>query len=832
MTEPAQRSDSPSPPKGERGSGGEGRATPSLLHRSASGSLAPHPRPLSPSGGEGRSLTLAIVVCLWPVMLFAQAPGNDPSRRDAITLDVDSVAVKKLGAVRDLIAAQQWRQAIDLLNQIATQHGDKLTPSGPNRFVSVTTQCQLLLNNLPADGLRMYREQMDPQIQPWLREGIANHDEELLRRIVRQAFASSHTDDALFWLGEIAFSRGEFLRARACWESVLPLSHTSAPTPNTDPPSSILHSPTSILDPRPLVLTYPDTDLDPAAVRARLVLCSLFERDFGRAKRELREFSKLHPTAEGTLAGRRGVFVEILADVTRSESASGGRQPPGNANQVSAPNAQAAQPEASRPSFAEALDHDHATFAGAAARQYVAQQNVDVRGPVWAKPVSMTEQTVANFGRDADPSPWQRFDPEKSPALPASRVLSYFPVVTNRVLLVSDESSVSAFDLATGRAAWGADPANGVIYELPDDPPRRPRGRTAGVPAFTLTVSGGRAFTRLGSPVTARTDDLGLDRVASHLVCLDVARGEGKLVWSRDAVSFEPPSPLWSFEGTPAAVDGRLFVALRQGSSRPQMFVACLNAETGRTIWLRRVGIAEASLAGHYHEISHQLVTVADGSVFYNTNAGAIVALDAADGSYRWVATYPRVEPESQAEFNARRQLGPNPCVVDGGVVIASPYDAGILLALDSASGLVVWSRELRTRPRAILGVGRAPADGDRTLVVQTDQIWGLDAETGRVRWQVGDQHSQFRTLGRGALAGDSVVCPTREEIWIVDQATGGLRRRLRLADDHRESGGNVLIAPDRLIITGSNRMAAFGPSAPGTEPHRRGLLSIRMENH
>jgi outer membrane protein assembly factor BamB len=720
-------------------------------------------------------------------MLFAQAPGVGPSRRDAITLDVDSVAVKKLGAVRDLIAAQQWRQAIDLLNQIATQHGDKLTPSGPNRFVGVATQCQLLLTNLPADGLRVYREQMDPQVQPWLRDGIANHDKDLLGKIVRQAFASSHADDALFWLGEIAFARGEFSRARACWESILPLSYATPPPANNDPTSTIHHPPHTTLDPRPLVLTHPDTDLDPAAVRARLVLCSLFERDFGRAKRELRDFSRLHQSAEGTLAGRRGVFAEILDDVFKSV---------------------------------------------VELRQHVAQNIVDVRGPAWAEPVSLTEQIVANYGRDPDPFPWRRFDPEQSPSLPASRVLSYFPVVTDRVLLVCGESSVSAFDLATGRAAWGDDPTNGVIYELPDDPPRRTRGRTAGVPAFTLTVVGGRAFARLGSPVTARTDDLGLDRVASHLVCLDVARGEGKLVWSRDAVSFEPPSPLWSFEGTPVAADGRLFVALRQGSSRPQMFVACLDAETGRTIWLRRVGIAEASLAGHYHEISHQLVTVADGGVFYNTNAGAIVALDAADGSYRWVATYPRVEPESQAEFNARRQLGPNPCVVDAGagVVFASPYDAGVLLALDSASGLLLWSRELRTRPRAILGVGRDSSNGDRTLVVQTDQMWGLDAETGRVRWQVGDQHSQFRTHGRGALAGDVVVCPTREEIWIVDQSTGALRRRLRLADDHRESGGNVLIAPDRLIIAGSNRITAFGLSAPVTEPHRPRLLSIRTE--
>ena len=47
---------SPSPPEGERGTGGEGRMSPGLVEMHASGSLAPHPQPLSPFGGEGSSL--------------------------------------------------------------------------------------------------------------------------------------------------------------------------------------------------------------------------------------------------------------------------------------------------------------------------------------------------------------------------------------------------------------------------------------------------------------------------------------------------------------------------------------------------------------------------------------------------------------------------------------------------------------------------------------------------------------------------------------------------------------------------------------------------------
>jgi methionyl-tRNA synthetase len=47
------RKTSPSPPEGERGPGGEGQAAPDLVADRCREPIAPHPQPLSPSGGEG-----------------------------------------------------------------------------------------------------------------------------------------------------------------------------------------------------------------------------------------------------------------------------------------------------------------------------------------------------------------------------------------------------------------------------------------------------------------------------------------------------------------------------------------------------------------------------------------------------------------------------------------------------------------------------------------------------------------------------------------------------------------------------------------------------------
>ena len=69
----------PSPPKGERGPGGEGRATPGVTHQQALGTLAPHPQPLSPWGGEGR--TRRVILCL---VVFAATLGYGYARRHGI----------------------------------------------------------------------------------------------------------------------------------------------------------------------------------------------------------------------------------------------------------------------------------------------------------------------------------------------------------------------------------------------------------------------------------------------------------------------------------------------------------------------------------------------------------------------------------------------------------------------------------------------------------------------------------------------------------------------------------------------------------------------------
>ena len=120
-------------------------------------------------------------------------------------------------------------------------------------------------------------------------------------------------------------------------------------------------------------------------------------------------------------------------------------------------------------------------------------------------------------------------------------------------------------------------------------------------------------------------------------------------------------------------------------------------------------------VAGDY---GHRLLSLDGPSLYYQTNLGAVIALEAETGAVRWVANYPR--QDSARMGGSDRDL--NPAVVHDGLVIVAPSDAAAIFAFDADSGRLVW----KTDPIAdevklshLLGVakGRLVATGDRVLL-------------------------------------------------------------------------------------------------------------------
>jgi len=355
-----------------------------------------------------------------------------------------------------------------------------------------------------------------------------------------------------------------------------------------------------------------------------------------------------------------------------------------------------------------------------------------------------------------------------------------------------------------------------VIYpsgtEAPGNLPTAPFG---GEPRYSLTVSEGRLYARLGDPITTRPRDE-LRENDNFLVCLDLQHGEGKLLWKVDAGSIDGQAV---FEGAPLVVDEKAYAVVRRG--RPQMVtsVACFDAETGRRLWERSVCAAVANAMTGDGVLSHELLTAGDHALFLCTGTGAVAALESDGGAVRWIVTY-ESSPADGSSSGRRRSETP-PCLFTNNIVLAAPSDFDGIMAIESHSGLTLWRRALPGGIEHLLGANNG------ILIASGQGLWGLDLATGRVLWHVGYRDPVSFGYGRGILAGQVVYWPTREEIFVVDQATGALKRRIPLLARDGERAGNLLLAGEFLVVVQPQRIAVFGPNAGS--PARPKDLSLQM---
>jgi len=699
------------------------------------------------------------------------APGSRFELSETVQLDrADNTVRATMDRVREYLDDQQWDEAVQALSEMMEQTGNKLlsvTEEDERRFISVRDYCQLQLSALPPEALALYRSRVDPSARKWCQEGIARRDRRLLEKVVDEAFASSWGDNALDALGEIALESADCAAARSYWEKIIPV----------EPPDGARHT----------WLCVPDTELDPAAVRARMVLASILEGSSSRARDELAVMTQSYADARGRLGGREVNYVEALSSLL--EESEGWPKPEATA--------------------------DWPTFAGSPLRDKVAPAAIDPAGVAWRVPLRPTRAADLFIGGFGGGRVVPRLVAEE-----ARSPLSYHPVVVGNLVLVNNQREILALDLDTGEPAWDA--ARPEIYRDPLDEEALALYDPSdglGVPRFTMTAVGGKLYARMGSAVTSRPQQPQFARGAGYLVCLDL-EAEGRMTWKA-----EPSERDLSFEGSPVADEANVYVAMRQGGIQPQAHVACFEAGSGRLRWRQFVCAAETPARGMLHETTHNLLTLHRDTIYLNTNLGAVAALSAHDGRVKWISLYPRALQGDLVRPAPHRGRDLNPCLYDRGILLVAPSDSRRIFALEAATGQILW----QTDPRVDLDdVVHLLGVSDDSLIAAGGKLhWiGLKGEeAGKVKysWPDGPETPGY---GRGVLAGDCVLWPTRDTIHVFDRASGQQKKVISL-EGRDATGGNLLVTERRLLIASGDELVALGvharpPDQPPTKLARR----------
>lgn len=688
----------------------------------------------------------------------------------AVTLDeADNAARSHLERIQRYLADAQWDEAIEALRGLMDTSGDQLLPLPPEaaqrredfvRYVPLRHFAQWRLAALAREApqaLEAYRQRVDPLAAAWLRQALAARDAQRLQEIADRFFVSRSGDEALWHLGEIELERGHFARARAAWERLCPPREDALPTAR---------------------LTYPDSDLDPGGLCARLALVSILEGSAAGASAELARLEQLAPDATGTLGGRTGRYAELLEDLLA----------------------------ASRMWAAPATPADWTTFGGSAARGQAAAAGVDVAlQPLWSVPLPRRAAGAA--------------DPAFADNATAEGTRCYHPLVFQTSVLVATGDTLDdlhGYDALTGRPLW-------LETSLPPDAVAAAQaaglGGAAsagqiGTPHYTLTRDGDRLYAKLGLqatavPIAERRDPVPLGYVAA----LDLQADKKRLFEIR--LDQPPWGEGWAVEGVPLAADGRLYVALRQRDAvRTQSLVAAFDSKRGERVWQQLVATAETFDQGALVEYTQNLLALDEGLLYLNTNLGAVAALRARDGQVQWVTRYPQVSSAdgkaAAGEPAAGRSL--TPCLVHQGLVFAAPADSDCVFALEAATGLLRWAtpRGVVADVQFLLGVGQG------NLLVSGSRLVWIDAASGEVKARFpATVDRELCGYGRGVLAGTQVYWPTRDRIYVFEQRGPYQTRQPMELTPLGLTGGNLVIARDLLVIAAADRLSAFNAFGP-----------------
>jgi outer membrane protein assembly factor BamB len=701
------------------------------------------------------STIAALATVVWrPAMaqLITFGAGGRFVLAEGVELDrADGAVLAQLERVKAFLADRKWDEALETLNRIMEDSEGKLLGVAENRFVGLREYCQMQIAALPPEALKLYRANIDPVSRKWYEEGIAEHDPRLLRKVVDQAFAGSWGDDALLALGDMAIESGDYTGARWHWERIIP--HPQAAGQTATWPG------------------YPDTDIDPAAIRARLVLASILEGSAARARDELDQFKRLHGRASGRLGGMEVNYAEALGKLLSAS--------------------------ASWP--AGAHNFDWPTFAGSPARNAAAPQKLDFGSVAWRAPLP---QAVA-----PTPNVVETFAPNVS-ALP-----SYHPVIVGDMALVNTCREILALRLSTGKPYWNR--AEAAIFRDQLDQSAAdlalPSG-TLGAPRFTLTVFGGKVYAYIGTGITSLAQGQSADVRPGHLVCLDLA-AEGRLLWKI------APEQGWTFDGSPVADGAGVYVAMRRIDIRPRAYVACFDPISGRMRWRQFVASAETPALGRNCQITHDLLTLAGDSIYFNTNLGAVAALGIDDGRIQWLRLYPRLRQGNLAQLAPNWLRDLNPCLYHQGVLYVAPADSPQIFAFDAQTGMILW----QTGDQTEWALDLLGATDDYLIAGGKKLYWiGLkDEDRGRIKrvWPEGNDKPGF---GRGIISGDCILCPTREKILIFDVKTAQPRKTIELVPRDAQ-GGNLLVTDLGLLIATDKELIALGKTTnPSKEKHQQ----------
>ncbi len=671
----------------------------------------------------------------------------------------DRDAESWLRRAEDAASRGDWKLACDTLERVIEQHGDRTVTIDETSYYSVTRLVERQIREWPEEGLAAYRLLNDPEVQRLFERGRDEFDWEALRQIARKYPMSTPAPAAMDLLASRLLDCGAASEAVSLLKHLQELPHSQVPR---------------------------------WSIQQRLFLAFALTDQRDRASDALQELRKLSPQSDPALPADWPTRLErlqryfeqlkldapaLVAAPTVWPSRFG---PPEQMGRMSGISHLADTMSAARLDGAESkLRTKMLEMSRSKVRPAVWQAVSDGERLFVSTPEGVVARDLLSFDMDWKAVLKRRLQPRVTNNSQRAAILNairgnQFDVIEEEPQRGLDPRIVQTlFHEYRGEISTAA----GLVFAIEQDAP---------VDEQPPTTEG----------IVPTNDQIGDEDIGAANTLRAYEAATGRAVWARGAAG--PPADELRhahFRAAPVMAGGYLVAPFSQGGD---LYLAVFQID-GSLVRKVLLGSGRASLFPLNGVLP---LLVHDGTIFVQSGAGMVFALNEHDFSLKWLQAYER-SGIGGASRQERMWGGPSslpqpdewlssPPVVSGGLVIVAPHDSENLHAFDLTDGRAVWTQPRQTH-RYI--VGATPS----YVFLAGDRVGALEARSGRDLWMT----DALYPTGRCVISGDQVLVPSGRRLIRLNMATG------ELIDDStvEQALGNLLVFEGSLYSLGPDRL-------------------------
>lgn len=760
---------------------------------------APQPNPLTdlirglqgkPGGQTGR-----------PPIKMPEVPAGGTQRKTADRHNTDPrapydrKATEGLRKAAELARANEWKEALELLQRVTERPEDSLYRNETGQWISVRTEADRLRGEAPPDVMAEYRTRYGGLARQLLNEARHGGDIAALGLVAKGYFHTEAGYEAANRLGSLHLDRGEFaLAARwfaALWQAKAPLTSDRqwcAKAGYALKQAGQMELATAVVGASPEASPVP-VDLGGTRYNAAQWL-SQVARAVAPVDSPLLDWPVFYgtPRRTGVAAGGEPLLLPRW------------RQPLTASHPV----------QSQIDQLTEDLS-DQGTTAPTVLFP------VMIAGKVVFRTLHGVQVVDATSGRLL----W-----ETEELQPLEKLLSGGG---GRVETADDEMFLAGNFNRMGRNRWSSrmsfsggtgeySPLCNLLYRNANFGIVSSDGRQLFVvddPVFLTNLQPGNAWQWEGNRS-------GLVDAGSKLTSYELETG--RLLWEvggrAQGEPFDPPLAGYYFFGAPVPDRGELFVVAEStaGEKAGQIRLLSLDPESGAEKWSQLIAYSdpapiEKDMGRRWWAAP---VAVGNGILICPTTVGWTVAVDRVTHSLLWGHRSPQPGINQQRASGTAEQheamamvqntpLGATwsaaPPILAGGRVVSTPLEAQSIICLDQFTGKELW-----TKPRGSSQYLAGVFDG-KVLVVGREATIAFDLETGAPAW------TPVKTpapSGRGiAVAGRYELPLSTGEVWSIDVASGTVAGKT-LLPPQVATIGNLAMYRGMLLSLDASGLTAF----------------------